>query len=103
MTARRRRQATSPRTWRNATVRAARLVSPCACSELTSRLHAMRHERVTGAVHDTGGAIALQVLHAGRYGYHPLSQSASDKKSPITPLWISACIIAYPSGWRKLT
>ncbi len=36
-------------------------------------------------MHEAGGAIALQVLHAGRYGYHPLSQSASDKKSPITP------------------
>ena len=59
-------------------------------SEMTNRLHAARHERVTGAVHDAGGAIALQVLHAGRYGYHPLSQSASDKKSPITPFKPSA-------------
>ena len=41
-------------------------------SEMTNRLHAMRHQRVTGAVHEAGGAIALQVLHAGRYGYHPL-------------------------------
>ena len=55
-------------------------------SEMTNRLQATRHQRVTGAVHDAGGAIALQVLHAGRYGYHPLSQSASDKKSPITPV-----------------
>ncbi|MGA8847479.1 MAG: NADPH-dependent 2,4-dienoyl-CoA reductase, partial [Nocardioides sp.] len=54
-------------------------------SELTSRLQAERHKQVTGAVHDAGGAIALQVLHAGRYGYTPFSQSASDKKSPITP------------------
>jgi 2,4-dienoyl-CoA reductase (NADPH2) len=54
-------------------------------SEMTNRLHAIRHQRITGAVHEAGGAIALQVLHAGRYGYHPLSQSASDKKSPITP------------------
>ena len=59
-------------------------------SEMTNRLHAMRHERITGAVHDAGGAIALQVLHAGRYGYHPLSQSASAKKSPITPFKPSA-------------
>ena len=59
-------------------------------SEMTNRLHAKRHERITGAVHDAGGAIALQVLHAGRYGYHPLSQSASDKKSPITPFKPSA-------------
>jgi 2,4-dienoyl-CoA reductase (NADPH2) len=54
-------------------------------SELTSRLQAERHKQVTGAVHDAGGAIALQVLHAGRYGYTPFSQSASDQKSPITP------------------
>src|ERR671912_1774243 len=32
-------------------------------SELTTRLQAMRHRDVTGAVHDEGGAIALQVLH----------------------------------------
>ena len=54
-------------------------------SEMTNRLQAARHQRVTAAVHEEGAAIALQVLHAGRYGYHPLSQSASAKKSPITP------------------
>ncbi|HEU4810559.1 MAG TPA: NADPH-dependent 2,4-dienoyl-CoA reductase [Nocardioides sp.] len=59
-------------------------------SELTTRLQAMRHREITGAVHDEGGAIALQVLHAGRYGYHPLSVSASNKKSPITPFRPSA-------------
>ena len=59
-------------------------------SELTTRLQAMRHREVTAAVHDEGGAIALQVLHAGRYGYHPLSVSASRKKSPITPFRPSA-------------
>jgi 2,4-dienoyl-CoA reductase (NADPH2) len=59
-------------------------------SEMTNRLHAKRHERITGTVHEAGGAIALQVLHAGRYGYHPFSQSASDKKSPITPFKPSA-------------
>ena len=46
-------------------------------AEMTTRLQAMRHREVTDAVHDEGGAIALQVLHAGRYGYHPLSVSAS--------------------------
>src|SRR5690242_5868365 len=54
-------------------------------SEMTTRLQAMRHREVTDAVHEEGGAIALQVLHAGRYGYHPLSVSASRRKSPITP------------------
>jgi 2,4-dienoyl-CoA reductase (NADPH2) len=59
-------------------------------SEMTTRLQAMRHREVTGAVHEEGGAIALQVLHAGRYGYHPLSVSASRRKSPITPFRPSA-------------
>ncbi len=54
-------------------------------AEMTTRLQAMRHREITGAVHDEGGAIALQVLHAGRYGYHPFSVSASSRKSPITP------------------
>ena len=59
-------------------------------SELSTRLHAERHRQITDAVHDEGGAIALQVLHAGRYGYTPFSQSASDHKSPITPFRPSA-------------
>ena len=59
-------------------------------SELTTRLQAMRHRQVTGAVHAEGGAIALQVLHAGRYGYHPFSVSASRTKSPVTPFRPSA-------------
>ncbi|MDQ4053398.1 MAG: NADPH-dependent 2,4-dienoyl-CoA reductase [Actinomycetota bacterium] len=54
-------------------------------AEMSTRLQAMRHREVTGAVHDEGGAIAMQVLHAGRYGYHPFSVSASSRKSPITP------------------
>lgn len=59
-------------------------------SELTTRLQSERHRQVTDAVHDEGGAIALQVLHAGRYGYTPFSQGASDTKSPITPFQPSA-------------
>ena len=59
-------------------------------AEMTTRLQAMRHRQVTDAVHAEGGAIALQVLHAGRYGYHPFSVSASAKKSPITPFCPSA-------------
>ncbi len=37
------------------------------------------------AVHDAGGKILLQVLHAGRYAYHPFSVSASAIKAPINP------------------
>ncbi|WP_403021170.1 FAD-dependent oxidoreductase [Salinibacterium sp. GXW1014] len=54
-------------------------------SKLSSRRELPRHRTVTNAVHAEGGKIALQILHAGRYGYHPLSVSASAIKSPITP------------------
>jgi 2,4-dienoyl-CoA reductase (NADPH2) len=52
---------------------------------LTTRTAAARHRPITRAVHDEGGHIALQILHTGRYGYHPLAVSASRLKSPITP------------------
>jgi 2,4-dienoyl-CoA reductase (NADPH2) len=52
---------------------------------LASHRAARRHSAVTEAVHAEGGRIALQILHAGRYGYHPFSVAPSAKKSPITP------------------
>ncbi|OBI44636.1 NADPH-dependent 2,4-dienoyl-CoA reductase [Mycobacterium kyorinense] len=54
-------------------------------SELVSGAQARRHRRITSAVHDAGGKILLQILHAGRYAYHPLSVSASSIKAPINP------------------
>ena len=54
-------------------------------SELVSSAQARRHRRTTSAVHDAGGKILLQILHAGRYAYHPLSVSASSIKAPINP------------------
>ncbi|NVD96864.1 NADPH-dependent 2,4-dienoyl-CoA reductase [Massilia sp. BJB1822] len=45
----------------------------------------LNHRRVTSAVHEEGGKILMQILHAGRYGYQPLVVSASGKKSPISP------------------
>lgn len=59
-------------------------------SQMTTRMNAHRHQRVTDAVHENGGRIALQILHAGRYGYTPFSVSASATKSPITPFKASA-------------
>lgn len=52
---------------------------------MTSRADARRHRRITDAVHEAGGKIALQILHAGRYAYHPFSVSASSLKAPINP------------------
>jgi 2,4-dienoyl-CoA reductase (NADPH2) len=54
-------------------------------SKLTTSAEARRHRQLTAPVHDAGGKIALQVLHAGRYAYHPLSVSASSTKAPINP------------------
>ncbi|WNH51046.1 NADPH-dependent 2,4-dienoyl-CoA reductase [Stenotrophomonas oahuensis] len=43
------------------------------------------HRQLTHAVHEHGGKICLQLLHAGRYAYHPLSVAPSKKKAPINP------------------
>ncbi|MGP9537953.1 oxidoreductase [Brachybacterium sp. AOP43-C2-M15] len=43
------------------------------------------HEIVTREVHEADGRILLQLLHAGRYAFHPLSASARSGKSPISP------------------
>ncbi|NMH59108.1 NADPH-dependent 2,4-dienoyl-CoA reductase [Alteromonas ponticola] len=52
---------------------------------MSSRRHAKKHKVVTAAVHAEGGKICMQLLHTGRYGYHPFAVSASAIKSPITP------------------
>jgi len=54
-------------------------------SKLSSRSEVGPHRAITLAVHAEGGKICLQLLHAGRYSYHPLSVSASAIKSPINP------------------
>ncbi|MFC8042783.1 FAD-dependent oxidoreductase [Nocardia sp. NPDC057353] len=54
-------------------------------AKLTSTAEALRHRAVTAAVHEAGGLIALQILHAGRYSYWPGSVSASAIKAPINP------------------
>ncbi|MCP9270824.1 NADPH-dependent 2,4-dienoyl-CoA reductase [Mycolicibacterium arenosum] len=54
-------------------------------AEMLSSSDARRHRRITRAVHDEGGKILLQILHAGRYAYHPMSVSASSIKAPINP------------------
>jgi 2,4-dienoyl-CoA reductase (NADPH2) len=43
------------------------------------------HRIVTDRVHDAGGRIAMQILHAGRYAYGKDCVSASAVKSPISP------------------
>jgi len=53
--------------------------------KLTTRGEANRHRVVTDAVHAEDGKIAMQILHAGRYAYHPIAVAPSRIRSPITP------------------
>ncbi|MDJ0652749.1 MAG: NADPH-dependent 2,4-dienoyl-CoA reductase [Xanthomonadales bacterium] len=52
---------------------------------MVGRFQVAPHRKVTRAVHAEGGKICMQILHAGRYGYHPLVVAPSALKSPISP------------------
>jgi 2,4-dienoyl-CoA reductase (NADPH2) len=54
-------------------------------SGLFNRLQVPRHKLVARAVHKADGKICMQILHGGRYSYHPLSVAPSAIQSPITP------------------
>ncbi len=54
-------------------------------ARMTSKKHANEHRVITQAVHGAHGKIAMQILHSGRYGYHPLAVAPSRIKSPISP------------------
>jgi len=54
-------------------------------SQLSFSWQLARHRIITDAVHAAGGKIALQILHAGRYAYHPLAVAPSTSRSPISP------------------
>ena len=53
--------------------------------KLSNNKEVKKHQQITSAVHAEGGRICMQILHTGRYGYHPFVVSASAIKSPITP------------------
>jgi 2,4-dienoyl-CoA reductase (NADPH2) len=59
-------------------------VSPFAAKLTTSR-EAARHKIITKAVHEADGKICMQILHTGRYAFHPLSVAPSRIKAPISP------------------
>jgi 2,4-dienoyl-CoA reductase (NADPH2) len=54
-------------------------------SSMTSGSDVLKHKIVTEAVHSNGGKICMQILHAGRYAYHPFSVAPSATKAPISP------------------
>lgn len=53
---------------------------------LSSEAEAAEHQILTEAVHNEGGRIALQILHAGRYAAHPDLVAPSPVQAPISPL-----------------
>lgn len=52
---------------------------------MVSEKDVAHHRIITERVHAEGGKIAMQILHAGRYGYNPNCVSCSPVKSPISP------------------
>ncbi|GAA0346221.1 NADPH-dependent 2,4-dienoyl-CoA reductase [Bowmanella denitrificans] len=54
-------------------------------SRMTRKSHAKKHQLITDAVHQHGGKICMQILHTGRYGYHPINVAPSAVQAPINP------------------
>src|SRR3954467_12384098 len=51
--------------------------------KLSARSEVDRHQLVTTAVHAEGGRICMQILHTGRYAYHPFPVAPSALRAPI--------------------
>jgi 2,4-dienoyl-CoA reductase (NADPH2) len=47
---------------------------------------AEQHRVITDAVHEADGKICMQILHAGRYAYHPGLVAPSAIQAPINPM-----------------
>ncbi len=54
-------------------------------SQLSSLFQLIKHRKLVKAVHAHEAKICLQILHAGRYAYHPFAVAPSAIKSPISP------------------
>ncbi|MFF8606910.1 FAD-dependent oxidoreductase [Streptomyces sp. NPDC015346] len=54
-------------------------------AKLTTEEEAAEHRLITDAVHEAGGRIAMQILHFGRYAYHPALVAPSPIQAPISP------------------
>ncbi|MCG8803948.1 NADPH-dependent 2,4-dienoyl-CoA reductase [Tenacibaculum finnmarkense] len=54
-------------------------------ARMSTKKHAREHKIITDAVHKEGGKICMQILHSGRYGYHPLTAAPSKIQAPINP------------------
>jgi 2,4-dienoyl-CoA reductase (NADPH2) len=75
-------------------------LAPFGC-ELSKFWQVSKHQKITDAVHKYPTKICLQLLHAGRYSYHPFSVSASKVKSPINPFTPKAMSVRQIKGTIK--
>jgi len=75
-------------------------LAPFGC-ELSKFWQVSKHQKITAAVHEYPTKICLQLLHAGRYSYHPFSVSASKVKSPINPFTPKAMSVRQIKGTIK--
>ncbi|WP_165856788.1 NADPH-dependent 2,4-dienoyl-CoA reductase [Marinobacter sp. JSM 1782161] len=55
-------------------------------AKMDTEEEAVQHQVVTRAVHEAGGKICMQILHAGRYAYHPDLVAPSAIQAPINPM-----------------
>ncbi|WP_042376221.1 NADPH-dependent 2,4-dienoyl-CoA reductase [Streptacidiphilus melanogenes] len=54
-------------------------------AKMSTEEEAAEHRVITDAVHAAGGKIAMQILHFGRYAYHPQLVAPSPLQAPISP------------------
>ncbi|MEM7036636.1 MAG: NADPH-dependent 2,4-dienoyl-CoA reductase, partial [Bacteroidota bacterium] len=52
-------------------------------AKLSNRREARKHKIITDRVQQNGGTIVMQILHTGRYGYHPFNVAPTSIKAPI--------------------
>ena len=72
-------------------------------SQLSFAWQVGKHRLITDAVHAEGGKIAMQILHTGRYGYHPLGRRAVAAAGADQPLHAArADALGHPQDHRRL-
>ncbi len=54
-------------------------------AKMTNRSEVRHHQNITQAVHAEDSKICMQILHAGRYGMHPMLVAPSPLRSVISP------------------
>ncbi|WP_339806601.1 NADPH-dependent 2,4-dienoyl-CoA reductase, partial [uncultured Marinobacter sp.] len=54
-------------------------------AKMTTEAESDQHRVITEAVHRADGKICMQILHAGRYAYHPELVAPSALQAPINP------------------